>query len=263
MSQIIDGQALALKHEDKLKKQIQDLKIIPHIVSFFNPQDRPSVTFTRLKQNKALELGIVFDPVEINPQVSADLLATLVEGFNKDPNTHGIMFQLPLPNHLQFAKEYLLNLIKSSKDVDGLSGRGPCLQATVRGVLSVLDDQSINPATCLFAVIGSLGMVGKAMVKALETREAKVIKVDRKLPQTGLGDIKDADVVISCTGQIGLIKPKHIKAGAVLIDVGLGDFDPLCFGKAASYTPPQAGVGPMTVISLMENAVDLVLRRSV
>ncbi len=259
-TKIIDGKALAAEHEERLKETIEKLNGVPHIVSFFNPEDKPSVVFTRLKQNKAQKLGIVFNPIEINSAVTVEVLASLVEGFNKDPGVHGIIFQLPLPKHLKAHQDYLLNLIKSEKDIDGLTGRG-FMPATVRGVLSILKDQKIDLESNIFAIVGSEGMVGRAMVVVLRENGAKVLEIDKKIPASSLNDCGDADIVISCVGEKNLILPDHIKEDAILIDVGLGDFDPKCFEKAGLYTPEKGGVGPMTVISLMENVVESYQKR--
>lgn len=255
MAKIIDGKALAQEHEENLRGTIEKLNGVPHVVSFFDPNDRPSKIFSHLKKDKAQTLGIVFDLIEINPSVTVEILASLVEGFNKDPETCGIMFQLPLPEHLKSHQDYLLNLIKTSKDIDGLTGRS-FMPATVRGVLSILENQKIDLETNIFAVVGSEGMMGKSMVKVLKDNGAKVLEIDKKIPSSNLDNCRDANVVISCVGEKNLILPEHIKDGVILIDVGLGDFDPSCFEKASLYTPEKGGVGPMTVISLMENVVE-------
>lgn len=261
MAKIIDGKALAQKHEEALKEKISHLAVVPHAVSFFDPVDPPSVTFTRMKQNKASELSIVLDAIEITPEVSTNVVATLVEGFNTDTDTHGLMFQLPLPKHLRSHQDYLLNLIKGKKDIDGLKTASPYLPATVKGVESILEslgDDLIGVK--YYAVVGSEGMIGKEMVHTLLTLDGEdVIEVDQKKTESSLDDIKQADIVISCVGKNNLIKPEHIKKGAVLIDVGLGDFDPGCYEKASAYTPVKGGVGPMTIISLMENIIDAVV----
>ncbi len=231
------------------------------MVSFFNPENRASAVYTRMKQHKAEELGIVFDPIELNPKVTAETIFAIVNDFNKDPRVDGVMFQLPLPDHLQPHKGYLLSWISPEKDVDGLTGKGQFLPATVKGVLSILEDEGIGFKDGLFAVVGSEGTVGKALLKKLKEENAKVLEVDQKIPGSSLEDLKDADIIISCAGEENLIKPQHIRDGAVLIDVGLGDFDPACYKKAEKYTPKIGGVGPMTVVSLMENVFDAAKRR--
>lgn len=258
MARIIDGLALASKHQGNIKIDILNP---PHLVSFFDLNNKDCLFFTSRKQDKAWELGIAFDKIGITPDTDIKVIETLVEGFNSDPNTNGIMFQLPLPEHLQNYQDYLINLIRVEKDIDGLTGHGPYLQATVKGVLSILKSENVDLKYVKIAVVGSEGMVGKGFVQVLKDQDAQVIEVDKKLKGSSLDDLKDADVVISCTGVSNLIKSEHIKRGSVLIDVGLGDFDPSCYEKADAYTPVKGGVGPMTVISLMENVTEAATAR--
>lgn len=257
MARIIDGVALASKHQGNIKLDISNP---PHLVSLFDLNNKDCLFFTSRKQYKAQELGIAFDKIGMTSDVDIKIIGTLVEEFNSDPNIHGIMFQLPLPKHLQKYQDYLINLIRAEKDVDGLTGHGPYLQATVKGVTSILKSENIDPKYMKVAVVGSEGMVGKGLVKALKDQDCEVLEVDKKKPGSSLLDIKDADVVISCTGVCNLIRSEHIKRGVVLIDVGLGDFDAGCYERADAYTPVKGGVGPMTVISLMENVTEAAAR---
>lgn len=262
MGDIIDGKALATRHSEELKQKIEKLGVQPRVVSYLIGEDEASLKYSSMKQKKAVEVGIDFEIKKFSSDTSFDLVAKEIERLNADQSVTGIMIQMPLPK--QFLSVHppgeLIGHINPKKDVDGLTGMGPVLPATVRGILSILNDLALQAFSLQgkrFAVVGSEGMVGKALVKVLTEKGVKVVKVDKRDSPTTLEDIKDADVVISCSGVNNLIKPEMIKDGAVLIDVGLGDFDPECYKKAAIYTPPIGGVGPMTVISLMENVVEL------
>lgn len=268
ISQIIDGKALAAKHEAGLRDKIHQLKVAylnqnvnlefewPRLVSFSNFEDPITHKYTQLKGEKAKQLGILFIVLYTYNGLKMEDLTHEFMKQNQDPKNSGIMVQLPLPTTLQSYTEKVISMINPDKDVDGLTGKGSYLPATVRGVLSIFVDQHIYPDDKLFSVVGSEGVVGKGMVAALTKAGARVIQVDQRRPQTSLEDIKHSDVIVSCTGVQSLIKPTMIKEGAILIDVGLGDFDPACMPKASAYTPQVGGVGPMTVISLMENVVD-------
>lgn len=105
----------------------------------------------------------------------------------------------------------------------------------------------------VFAVVGYKGWVGERILKALEFRTPGILKIDEG---DDLNNLQAADVIISCTGKKNLIKGENIKEGAILIDVGLGDFDETALEKSSQYTPKIGGVGPLTVISLMENIVE-------
>ena len=141
--------------------------------------------------------------------------------------------------------DFLINKIDLRKDIDGLRKGSPFKPAVVRAVLEIL------PTKDNVVVVGAKGQVGSRLVK-----ELGAVGMDRKNfdPSTLLG----ADVIISCTGQAGLIKPEMVKEGVVAIDVGYpkGDIDPGVALKARFFTPVPGGVGPVTVACLMENLVE-------
>lgn len=261
MSERIDGKALAARRASALKDELEQLKLIqpnprnPVIVSFCNREDQPSVMYTNMKKAKASEIGIDFLVEEYTVNTSKDDIAEKIASYNSDSKIDGIMVQLPLPQELNIFQDDLLNLIDPKKDVDGLTekGRKLFMPATVKAVISILEDSVPDWQTKSIGVVGVTGEVGKPLSLALLSRGVNVIGVSRSVGQ--MEDIVKADIVVSATGSHNLVKPEMIKEGAVLIDVGLGDFDPECFEKASLYTPKFGGVGPITVISLMENAV--------
>lgn len=263
MDKVIDGKKLALEYEEALKKRINQLSQKPKIVSILIGDDPASLLYSNLKQKKAAEIGINFELKRFPENTGWDEVTKEIESLNKNESIHGIMVQLPLPG--QFLGDHqaqeLLNKIAPKKDVDGLTGKGQVPQATVKGVMSILNHLKIDLKEKVFGVVGSEGNVGQDIVKMLREKEAKIVEIDKKISASNLNDLKDVEIVISCTGDKYSIWKEHIKDGAILIDVGLGDFDPRCFDKASQYTPERGGVGPMTVVSLMENAVELASRR--
>ncbi len=256
MDKIIDGKALAKKHEDALRINLAQIKKIrnPMVVSFCNQDDPPSVKYTFMKMQKAIDLGIDFSAEEFSADTDETELTKLVKEYADNLLVDGLLIQLPLPDRLIPFREQLLNLIPPQKDVDGLTGKGPYLPATVKGVISILDEHIENWQGKIIAVVGATGEVGGDMILALKQMGLKPLEISRKADN--FAELKKAQIIISATGQEGLIKPDIINDGAVLIDVGLGDFDPKCYEKASRYTEVTGGVGPMTVISLMENVVE-------
>ncbi len=122
--------------------------------------------------------------------------------------------------------------------------------------ISLRDDENWYKET-VFGVVGSEGEVGKPLVEQLSMKNAhKILRLDKRNPDCNFDDLQEADVVISCTGVQSLVNSEMIKEGAILIDVGLGDFDPSTYEKAKMYTPKFGGVGPMTIYSLMENILE-------
>lgn len=256
---IIDGKKLALEHELKLKEKIKKLKVRPFVVSVLVGDDPSSLLYTSIKQRKARQLGINFAVRKFPENVAFAKVTSEIDEFNNDVSIHGIMVQLPVPARFLSKEKVqkLLDHINPPKDVDGLTGKGPLLPATVRGILSILEsEKQLDKGKTVVVLGGVRGMVGVALVKSLKDMKEKVIPVSRD--DKSLGECtRKADVLISSSGTKNLITKEMVKRGAVVIDVG-GDVDFENVSKVASrITPPQGGVGPMTVISLMENAVDL------
>lgn len=258
-SKIISGKDIASKRENVLKEKVSMLSQKIKIVSILVGDDPSSIKYTEMKQKKAAEVGIDFEYIRFpETELFQNVVMTIIK-LNNEPTVTGIMVQLPLPDSFlkKNQKSSLLKNISRQKDIDGLTENSPFLPATVRGVMSILNFLKINQ-DFLFAVIGASGVIGKSLVKELKKQKFLVTEIDIKNPESKFENIKKADVVISCVGQENLIKSADIKSGSILIDVGLGDFDESCFEKASFYTPKIGGVGPMTVISLLENAVDIV-----
>lgn len=265
--QKINGKKIADDHAKALKIKIKELKKklgpqfrVPAIVSFCNQDDPPSVKYTQMKQNKAKELGINFIAEIYNTDSLKNNLEKLIKKYNNDKNIDGIMVQLPVSDPLRVFKDELLTLIDPKKDVDGLTKKGQeyFLPATAKAVLTILNESIPNWQTSNFqpGVVGSQGGVGKPLVELLKKEIGLLpVKIDKNIGNLE-SDLKKCALIVSATGHEHLIKWRMIKKGAILIDVGLGDFDPKCYKKASFYTPRIGGVGPVTVVSLMENVLE-------
>ncbi len=260
MGMKIDGTALAAKHTENLKQQLQSLHPTrqPTIVSFCNEEDPPSVKYTEMKFQKAEEVGIIFKKEMYNKTTPEIELSEKLTQYNDDPEVDGIMVQLPVPLDLVVFQKDLLQRINPQKDVDGLTEAGQQLfmPATVKSVISLLDEEVENWQSREIGVIGAMGEIGKPLVRILRDKGVQSI-VEIDLAHGDLAnDLRDCDIVISTTGKEGLIKAEMVREGVVAIDVGLGDLDPAVYEKASKYTGRIGGVGPMTVVSLMENVVE-------
>lgn len=259
MSKIIDGKVLAEKLGDDLKKRLGDLKERPLVVSILIGNDPNSLLYTQMKQKKAEEFNIDFLPMKFPVKTSFENVATQIKKLNNSPEVKGIMIQLPVPKDflINLHKNDLINLINPKKDIDGMKQGSPFLSATVKGVMKILEDLDLEYGNLVFGVIGSEGEVGKPLVHELAAKGAKeILRLDKRNPECDLNDLRKADVVISCTGVQGLIDAEMVKGGVIAIDVGLGDFDEGVYEKASLYTPKYGGVGPLTIISLMENILE-------
>lgn len=225
---IFDGKAFAKQRELLLAHKNTKLMVV------LDPNNASGSKYVELKGKMAQRLGIGFEVFE-QPQI---------EKWNKDPQVGGIMIQMPYPNSNDLIKQ-----IDPKKDVDGLREDSPFVPATVRAVLEILKAAKGRGEV---VVVGDKGVVGRSLVKVLSTQYS-VLGMDKA--DFDPGKLKKADVIISATGQAGLIKPEMVKEQVVAIDVGYpkGDFDPSTALRASFFTPVPGGVGPVTVVCLFEN----------
>ena len=235
---IIDGRAIAQKRLEILKSKIKDLKKTPKLAIVLVGENPASKLYVSMKIKKAREVGIETEVVDDISKVSAD--AT------------GIIVQLPCIN----SKE-IIEKIPIEKDVDGLKKGSRFLPATVRGILEMLKQvQHDTYGTCV--IVGRSEIVGKPLAMEMINRGATVIVCNSKTKN--LEDFtKQADILISATGHPNLITKEMVKPGAIVIDVGSpkGDVDFENVKEVAgAITPVPGGVGPMTIISLLENVLE-------
>lgn len=263
---IIDGRKLALEHQKKVAEKISKLKVFPKMVSLLIGSDPPSVLYTNMKQKKAQEVGIDFKALRIPVTENYENVVELIKKLNQDPEINGIMIQLPVPEEFLngHSQDELLNLIDGKKDVDGLTRKGKFLPAVVRAVMEILEDEKVKLQGKNAVVLGASKLVGLPIFQRLSQKNAIAKICDKNTPnQKEL--IKKADILVSATGVVHLIKGDMVKEGVVVIDVGaekvqnriVGDVEFSSVAPMASkITPVPGGVGPMTVICLMENVAD-------
>lgn len=251
-----DGKAFAKELEEKLRDRVGKLGRKLRAVSIVVGDDPASIKYSELKRAAAERVGIDFLVEKIEGNRSQEIEKRIVElGSRRDVD--GVMVQLPVPNLQGQELATVLAEIPLDKDMDGLrweeSGVTP---ATVRAILSILDKIAENSKfeirNSKIVVVGAKGAVGRPLVAKLKERGIEVIELD-------LGDelerIREGQVVISCTGQEGLITREMIQKGAIVIDVGAPkpDMTEEVYAKASVYVPSPGGVGPVTIVSLLTN----------
>ncbi len=274
---VFNGKEFANKIEievrDRVVKLTEKLGRRPKLTSIYNPNHEPSRIYTRIKEKKAGEMGIDFVSTPIsnsfNPAGLRDLILRLNVGFTVD----GIMIQLPLLPDTRDLESEIVELIDSRKDIDGLRPDSYLLPATVRAVIAILDEamRLTRTVPVSLAVVGNKGTVGRRIEIEIEKR-GKMIVFGMDREDFDIEKLKTADVVISATGRPGLITRDMVKdppspdglrrgeRGVIAIDVGSpqGDFDFASVSPKASFiTPVPGGVGPVTVVSLFENLVEV------
>lgn len=260
MTIIFDGRKWAELEITELKNKILMLKenyqITPKLVTILVGDDPASKLYTKLKKNKAEEIGAKF-VIRFFEDTDKATLIKLIEKYNQDTSVHGIMIQLPLPKSLTIYKEEIVDAIDPQKDVDGLRVDSPYLHPTSKAVVSIIEQSTTTDINDHVVVVGSRGMVGKPLVNELKKIGYKVLEANTDTKDL-TGVVRQGDVVVSAVGKPNLITGDMIKKGAAIVDVGSpkGDFEFESVSKKASFiTPVPGGVGPLTIAKLFENLV--------
>lgn len=271
---VIDGKALADRYAAQLKTRVDRLLekgIQPRLAVILAGDNPASEVYVRLKQKRAAELGIKTDAYVYDSGVSEQTLIDCLAKLNADSGVHGILVQLPLPE--QIDAQSVLAHVLPEKDVDGIhpynAGALICDEAgfvacTPKAVLALIQSTGESVEGKNAVVVGRSRMVGKPAALLLLQNDATVTLCHSKTRDLG-SVTKTADILVCAVGRPGLITTDMLKPGATIIDVGTtkvegkwyGDveFSPAC--EVASYiTPVPGGVGPMTIIMLMENTVE-------
>ncbi len=231
--------------------------------------DPASEVYIRLKHKAALEAGFAATDLRLDAGISEEELLARVAELDADEDVDAVLVQLPLPDHIDEAR--VIRAIEPAKDVDGFHpvnagqlylGRPTLVPATPRGVMAMLAEHAVELDGARAVVIGRSDIVGKPMAHLLMQANATVTichSHTRDLARHTL----DADVLVAAVGVPALVSPDMVKAGGVVIDVGMnrteaglvGDVDPGALEVASAMTPVPGGVGPMTIACLLENAV--------
>lgn len=266
---IIDGKALAEKVKTRTAAEAEGLKRRPGLAVILVGDDPASRVYVTGKEKDCAQCGFLSFEHKLDAGTSQEELMALVERLNRDDAVDGILCQLPLPGHLD--EEAVLNAIDRDKDVDcfhpvnvgRLSIGAPVfLPCTPAGVMEMLKDCGISPAGKRCVVLGRSNIVGKPMAMLLTQADGTVTICHSRTPD--LAEItRQADILVSAVGRVGLVTADMVKEGAVVIDVAMnrndagklcGDVDFTAVAEKASYiTPVPGGVGPMTRAMLMAN----------
>lgn len=274
MGQIIDGKAIAAEICGNIKTRVEALKekgLVPCLAVILVGDNPASHVYVNLKGKKAQELGIEVKKYEFDGDMQQSDLIRLVEELNRDEAVHGILVQMPLPEHMDSQK--VLATISPKKDVDGLheynagallTGRDGFIACTPKGVAELVKRTGAQTEGKRCVVVGRSNLVGKPTALMM-LRANSTVTLCHSYTQN-LGDItKEADILISAVGKANLITADMVKEGAVVIDVGQcrvegawrGDVDyENVINKAGFITPVPGGVGPMTITMLMDNTVE-------
>ena len=286
-AEIIDGKAFAARVRGQVAEHVVRLKaehaIIPGLAVVLVGEDPASQVYVRSKGKLTVEVGMHSVEHKLDVDTSeADLLA-LIDQLNADAAIHGILVQLPLPNHLN--EDLVISSINPAKDVDGFhisnvgllgTGQKSMVPCTPLGCLMMLRDHFGSLSGCDAVVIGRSNIVGKPMAQLLLGDSCTVTIAHSRTKE--LADVvRRADIVVAAVGRAEMVPGDWIKPGAVVIDVGInripapekgegkmklvGDVDyATCAEVAGAITPVPGGVGPMTIACLLANTLTATCR---
>ena len=274
-AKILDGLAIAKQLQQKIFAQIQELiitkKRAPALTVIIVGENPASKIYVHKKRKMCQELGILSHNYDLPESVSEVELLNLINKLNNDVAIDGILIQLPLPSHIN--KNKILESIKPNKDVDGfhpynigrLLARNPLMRpCTPKGIITLLQSTGVDLSGQHAVIIGASNIVGKPMALEL-INQRSTVTICNSITKNLAGIVKQADIIIAAAGHPYLVQGDWIKPGAIIIDVGInrlpngklvGDVDFAAAKLHAGWiTPVPGGVGPMTVITLMENTV--------
>jgi len=272
-AKLLDGKMISAELEEKLKLRVKALAnkgIIPGLTVILVGEDPASQTYVSNKEKACARLDIRSNTIRMPEETTQQELENAILEANADPSVHGILVQLPLPNHLD--SDRALSLILPEKDVDGFHdinvgrlARGlECTVAcTPKGALYMLKQAGISISGKEAVVVGRSNIVGKPMAMLLLQENATVTICHSRTVNLA-EHTRRADILVAAIGKPRFITADMVKEGAVVVDVGINrvdgklcgdvDFEPVA-EKAAWITPVPGGVGKMTIAMLMDNTV--------
>ena len=274
---IIDGKKIAENLRIKLKKEIEQLpasQIRPGLTVILIGDDLASQIYVRNKEKFAQEVGIRSKILKFDSTITEQNLISEIHKLNNDTSVHGILVQLPLPNHINSRK--IISEIDPGKDVDGFhpvnvgnlsAGNEALVPCTPYGCYLLLKEVMSNLSGLHAVIIGRSNINGKPMAQLLLKEDCTVTIAHSKtknLKQLCL----TADILVAAVGKAHMVKSDWVKSACVVIDVGINrleengnkkivgdvDFENIK-NKVKAITPVPGGVGPMTISCLLNNTL--------
>lgn len=269
----MDGTEVAKSVESKIANELaRNTNTKVTLATVLIGDDPASQLYVGMKERRAAALGIHSKHIELPGDISMPQACEEIIKLAEDPEVHGILIQLPLPEQINTYE--IIDLLPPEKDVDGLSknnlgklirgseGLVPC---TPLGVMRILEYYNISTSGKRAVVIGRSTLVGLPQVLLLARKGTDATVTLAHSRSGDVGELtKDADIVVAAAGIAHLVKKQHIKPGATVIDVGVTRTDDGIHGDvdfdqvqtvAGAITPMPGGTGPMTVACLLENTL--------
>ena len=283
---IIDGKQVAQDIRVELKNEIEQLKldhgVVPGLAVILVGDDPASRSYVTAKERACEDIGVYSNDNRLPADTTQGDLLALVRKMNDDPKIHGILVQLPLPDHLDETE--VLLAIDPDKDVDGFHpinvgrmviGVDAFWSCTPHGVIQLLQRSGVKLEGARVVIVGRSNLVGKPLANLL-VQKAPTGNATVTVCHTRTKNLKEhvlqADIIVAAAGRPNTITADMVQPGAVVIDVGVNriedatrkrgyrlvgdvDFDAVS-EKASLITPVPGGVGPMTITMLLHNTVE-------
>jgi len=259
-----DGRKIRDEILSQLRDRISRLKTKPTLAVIWVGENPVSEKYIRSKQRAAKEIGVNFKLYQFSALASEADIVNKIKELNKDKNIIGILLQMPLPNKID--RQKVIKAISAKKDIDGLrfcAGFESDFQPPV--VLAILEAlNGVDFGQNKVAIVGRGFLVGTPLARVLLNKIKRLKVAD--IETADLAKItRNADIIISATGQAGLITVEMVKNGVVLVDAGTaeisgklrGDIDQGACKKSSFYTPVPCGIGPVTLAMLYKNLIQL------
>ncbi|NQT24643.1 bifunctional methylenetetrahydrofolate dehydrogenase/methenyltetrahydrofolate cyclohydrolase FolD [candidate division KSB1 bacterium] len=284
-AKILDGKQLAQTMREEMKQEIADFQkqhnLTPGLAVVLVGEDPASASYVSGKRKACAHVGIYSREENHPASMSEDDLLKLVEELNQDPKIHGILVQLPLPDHIDEKK--VLYAIDPAKDVDGfhpfnvgqmMIGEDTFLPCTPHGIQQMLMRNGIETASKHVVIVGRSNLVGRPLANIMlqkNTNANATVTVCHSRTKDIGHYTRQADIVVAAIGRPNTITADMVSDGAVVIDVGVtrvddatkkngyrlsGDVDfEAVSQKASAITPVPGGVGPLTITMLLHNTI--------
>lgn len=270
----IDGKEVSASVRNDITEKVKELSakgVTPGLAVIIVGNDPASRVYVNNKKKGCEHTGMNSFEYALPEETTTDELIALIEKLNGEKDVHGILCQLPVPEHID--EEKVLNAISPDKDVDAfhpvncgkvMTGDYTFAPCTPAGMVEMLKYYNIPIAGKHCVIIGRSNIVGKPMAM-LMLKENATVTVCHSRTQNLAEITKQADILVAAVGRPKFVTPDMVKDGAVVLDVGINrmedgklcgdvDFDAVC-EKTSYITPVPGGVGPMTITMLLKNTL--------
>ena len=277
-AKILDGKSLAQSLKQKLKEEVEQLKqeigLAPHVVNVLAGENLSASAYAKAQKSAAEFIGIQYTLKTLPEDVSANDFGRALKDLNGDESVNGIMIHKPVPTNIDYGQ--MARQVDTEKDLEGINvtnigrmllGETKIIPCTPASVMELIKSTGIDLYGKEAVVVGHSVIVGKPLSLLLLEQFATVTVCHIATSEAGKLEehVRRADVAVVAVGRPAVIKGEWIKEGAVVIDVGINQINDKIVGdvefaaakkRAAFITPVPGGVGPVTAVMLMRNAIE-------